>query len=248
MIRLYRTFTPLYLNPQNTAKLKAEFSSSGKSVWAHKEIKQSLLELSLNKCAYCECKLAEESKYMEVEHFQDKDTYPSKVVDWDNLLPSCKRCNVSKSTHDVMADPIINPFTENPKDHLEFHLYRLRGTTDRGTTSEEVLDLNNFDKVLKKRFDIGNSIQESLKDIVEKLQLYKDDSTVRRRNRLLGYLTGVLSECIPEASYAAISATVLHGEASYSNIVDELKKLTLWNKELQDLHDLSEEYVLRCAR
>lgn len=247
MIRLYRSFTPLYLNPDNSAQLKADFELSGKVVWGHNEIKKSLLELSSYKCAYCECKLAEESKYMEVEHFHDKDSYPSMVIEWENLLPSCKRCNASKGTHDVVADPIINPFVDNPKAHIEFHLYRLRGTTDKGAATEEVLDLNNFEKVLKKRFDIGNSIQESLRDILEKVQLYKENSTVRRRNRLLGNLKGVLNECIPEASYSAASATVLHGESSYSTIINELKELGIWSNDLQALHDSSQSCALHCA-
>lgn len=247
MIKLYRNLTPLYLNPTNSAKLHAEFTSSGKTVWAHKEIKKFLLTLSSYKCAYCECQLGEESKYMEVEHFQDKDTYPSKVIEWENLLPSCKRCNVSKSTHDVLSEPIINPFVDNPKDHIEFHLYRLRGTTDKGTASEDVLDLNNFEKVLKKRFEIGNGIQESLQGILEKVQLYKEDPTVRRRNRLLGNLQGVLNECSPEASYSAASATVLHSAPSYSTIVNNLKSLGIWNQELQDLHDSSISCVLPYA-
>ncbi|EON74840.1 hypothetical protein ADIS_4703 [Lunatimonas lonarensis] len=43
-------------------------------------LKESLLELSYGKCAYCECDLKEEAKYMEVEHFEDKANNPNKVL------------------------------------------------------------------------------------------------------------------------------------------------------------------------
>ncbi|WP_375276699.1 HNH endonuclease [Alteromonas australica] len=247
MIKLNRNFTPLYLSPENSARLREAFKSSGKAVWAHTEVKTALLELSSYKCAYCECKLAEESKYMEVEHFHDKASYPSMVIEWDNLLPSCKRCNVSKSTHDVKEEPIINPFINNPKDHIEFHLYRLRGTSDIGIATEEVLDLNNFEKVLQKRFDIGNSIQDSLKDIIEKVQLYEKNQSVRRRNKLIGSLKGLLDECVPEASYSAASATVLHNDPNYLTIVRDLKALNIWTKDLQVLHDNSLSCALQYA-
>ena len=37
---------------------------------------------------------------MEVEHFEDKKNNPNKVIEWENFLPSCKRCNGSKFTQD----------------------------------------------------------------------------------------------------------------------------------------------------
>ena len=49
------------------------------------------------------------------------DDYPDEVVDWDNLLPSCKRCNTTKGTHDVVTEPIINPFDIDPKILPRFH-------------------------------------------------------------------------------------------------------------------------------
>lgn len=96
MIRLYRPNCPQQLTDTVKDELTQEFINTGKNVWAKTYIKSALLAMSHNKCAYCECKLDEESKYMEVEHFLPKDDYPNQVVDWNNLLPSCKRCNTKK--------------------------------------------------------------------------------------------------------------------------------------------------------
>ncbi|MGR0329632.1 HNH endonuclease [Bacillus cereus] len=96
MIHLPRPNCPSKLTDEVKTKLTQDFITSGSSVWGKSYIKSALLEMSHNKCAYCECRLDEESKYMEVEHFLPKDDYPKLVVDWNNLLPSCKRCNGKK--------------------------------------------------------------------------------------------------------------------------------------------------------
>ncbi|EKO3469056.1 HNH endonuclease [Vibrio fluvialis] len=247
MIKLERLYTPLFLNPSKVNSLTQEYLANGTSVWAHNEIKKSLLELSHNKCAYCECLLNEESKYMEVEHFEDKGTNPNKVVVWSNLLPSCKRCNVKKGTHDVLADPIINPFDTDPKDHLEFHLYQFRGATDVGKATEEVLDINNYEKVLRKRFDIGNQLMASISGALDKLEGYKGQPTVRNRNKLLSHVEGILQECTPCALYSATTATVLHKDKNFINLMDEMKICGIWNDELENLKVASLGCVLKCA-
>lgn len=247
MIKLNRKLTPLYLSPHNVDILTNEYKGSGKSVWLHKEIKWGLLELSNKKCSYCECELNEESKYMEVEHFEDKDNNPDKVVVWDNLLPSCKRCNVAKGTHDVIKEPIVNPFVLDPREHFSFHFYRLKGITQEGKSSEDVLDLNNYEKVLKKRFDIGNAIQESLIEIIDKITCYEISSSTRTKNRIISQFKGVLRECIPESSYSATAATILHLDNNYPYIIGKLKDLKLWDEECDELNNKSLECVLKCA-
>lgn len=247
MIKLDRSFTPLYLNPETAEELTSEFKSTGKSVWLHKDIKWALLEVSNKKCAYCECELNEESKYMEVEHFEDKDNNPDKVVLWDNLLPSCKRCNVAKGTHDVLKEPIVNPFYLDPREHFKFQFYRLKGVTQIGKMSEDVLDMNNYEKVLKKRFDIGNAIQESLIEIIDKISLYETNNSTRTKNRAISQFKGVLRECIPESSYSATASTILHSDDNYEIVVGKLKDLKFWDDECNELHNKSLSCVLKCA-
>ena len=84
----------------------------------HKEIKIALFNCSFHKCAYCESK--EESGYLEIEHFFPKSIYPKLTFNWNNLLPSCKRCNIAKGNEDVKNIPIINPTTEDPEKLLKY--------------------------------------------------------------------------------------------------------------------------------
>jgi len=160
MIKLKREQKPEYLSDEKVHELTNEFKSSKKTVWNNDFIKVPLLNSSYGKCAYCECPLTTESNYMEVEHFEDKNNNPEKVVSWKNLLPSCKKCNGSKGTHDVVSEPIINPFEDEPREHLSMRLYRLQGKTSKGITSIEVTDLNNSSRLVFIRFEIGEKISE----------------------------------------------------------------------------------------
>jgi len=244
MIKLERHLTPTLLNPNKVKELTDLFLSTGESVWNNAELKDALLILSNNKCAYCECDLKEESKYMEVEHFENKKHSPNKVIIWDNLLPACKRCNVSKGAHDVITEPIINPFIANPQDHLQLQLYRFRGKTSLGSQTIDVVDLNHNERAVLKRFEIGDALLNSINELLEKLNLYKENPITRRKNRLLGHLEGILLECQEYATYTATTATILHSSPEYYEVVEELKKLGFWTSYFEYLHDNSKSFIL----
>ena len=181
---------------------------------------------------------------MEVEHFRDKDSYPDDVVKWTNLLPSCKRCNGSKGSHDVMSEPIVNPYDDDPRDHFQFRLYRLRAKTLIGEVSLGVLDLNNSDRAVFVRFDIGESIHKSLERAFEILATYQTNEATRTKNRLVGTVRELLLECQPSSEYSAIAASVIHSDKTFSKLTGEMKKLGLWNSELMALHENSKEVAL----
>jgi uncharacterized protein (TIGR02646 family) len=247
MIRLERAFSPLCLAPSRVADLTAQYLATGTSVWNFDELKEALLRTSFGKCAYCECRLSEESKYVEVEHFFCKGLYAHRVVEWENLVPSCKRCNAAKSAHDVATEPIVNPYIEQPADHLTFRLYQLRPASEKGRATLEVLDLNDFERVVKVRFEIGEAVQASLSQAAEKLERYTEQQTTRRRNVLLSHLRGLLQECQPSSDYSATSATVLHSDERYAELRSSLIRLELWSEELEELHFSSGRLVLRCV-
>jgi uncharacterized protein (TIGR02646 family) len=83
--------------------------------WHYKEdaIRTPLFERSHQKCAYCECKVAD-GGYLEVDHFMPKSLYPQSVFEWSNLLPSCGQCNRYKLDHDTGEEAIINPYEIDP--------------------------------------------------------------------------------------------------------------------------------------
>jgi len=97
MIKLELPQKPTELTAKLQAQKTTEFINSGKKkkVWGMEWLKKAVLEMSFGKCCYTEIRLNEESKYMEIEHFYPKSKYPKKVLEWGNLLPSCKKCNIT---------------------------------------------------------------------------------------------------------------------------------------------------------
>lgn len=234
MIKLNRNFTPLCLAPDIVSNLTSKFKIDGANVWNISELKKDLLKTSNGKCAYCECKVDEESKYMEVEHFEDKHSNPDKVVDWDNLLPSCKRCNASKGSHNVTVEPIVNPYETDPKLHLGFKLYRIKALSDVGQNTIDVLALNNFDRVMIKRIEVGEIIQDSIDEAVSLADQYEINASTRNRNRLFGKVRAILRECLEYSAYSATAATVLHNDPDYGLLKTKMNSLGVWSSELQD--------------
>lgn len=244
MIKLERADKPEFLTDDVVYELTEIFKNEKKDVWKHKDIKKNLLDSSFDKCAYCECNIDEESKYLEVEHFEDKDTYPDKVVVWENLLPSCKRCNGNKGTHNVIDEPIINPYIHSPNQHFYLKNYRLKHKTNEGEMSISVLDLNNYKKVVKKRFDIGCKLYETIELAVEKLDLYLENKSTLRKNKLRGIVKGILEECQEDSIYCATSSTILHSDDNFIKVMDGLKSESLWTVEYEFLYQKSKEYIL----
>lgn len=244
MIKLTRANKPVYLTEAKSEELTNEFIASQTSVWNVDEIKIPLMTSSFSKCAYCECDLSKESKYMEVEHFYDKHTYPGKVVEWENLLPSCKRCNGSKSTHDVQELPIINPYEVEPKIHLKLRRYRFSGIDDIGKNTIETVDLNNSERAVFARFQIGEQIHKSIEVAFDRMDRYKENLSTKSKNRLLNMVEEILKEAQPNASYAATTASILHSEPPFIDLIAELESLSLLSPALKRLFESSEKLSL----
>ncbi len=247
MIKLEREDKPRYLSVEKVVELTDEFKASKKSVWNNNHIKEPLLRSSYGKCAYCECPLTSESNYMEVEHFEDKNHNPDKVVLWENLLPSCKKCNGSKGTHDVVNEPIVNPYEEDPKDHFSMRLYRFRGKTPKGMSTIEVTNLNHSSRLVLSRFEIGEKIDELVDTSWERFNFCLSQKDTRSRNRLVKVVEGLLEECQPNSDYSASTATNLLSDTKFSELVAAMRSEDLWNQELDSLLQNASVLVLDCA-
>ncbi|MGY3928044.1 HNH endonuclease [Aeromonas simiae] len=247
MIKLDRAPKPDFLTDEKVDELVNEFKENSTSVWNNENIKEALLNSSYGKCSYCECDLTEESKYMEVEHFEDKKHNPDKVVLWENLLPACKKCNGAKSTHDVIAHPILNPYIQDPKDHLSIRFFRMRGLTKIGKESIDVVDLNNQERLVLKRFEIGSQIANSIEIAWERHATYRTNGRTQSKNRLISLVEGILLECQPKAIYAATTATVVLTDTSFSELIKVMKDEETWNEYLEELYKNAQSLVLQCA-
>lgn len=87
--------------------------------WRHPDIVAALRVETCDKCAYCEGIIADVS-YPHVEHMFPKSARPDLVVAWANLTLGCPVCNVEKADYYEPAAPLLNPYVEDPADHLEF--------------------------------------------------------------------------------------------------------------------------------
>ena len=239
MIKLERISKPEQLTKEKQKELTNEYKATKKNVWNKIFIKEQLLEMSYNKCCYCEIRLNEEGKYMEVEHFLLKKEYKDLVVDWDNLLPSCKRCNGKKGEHNAEIEPIINPTIQNPKKHFFLNAYRLypQINSKLGRTTIDILLLNDRVHLVNPRFSIGIEIIEKLEDILDFLDDYISgvNKTVKRKNKIIERLQKIMKQAIPTSEYSETCATVILNEPNYQAIKNNLESLKLWDNEFKDL-------------
>lgn len=244
MIRLYRFATPAKLSPALVSVLTDEFTRTQRAVWNREDIKTTLSDVGHSKCAYCEARLGRESMYMEVEHFRHKLKYPCDVLNWTNLLPACRRCNGTKGPHDVGLEPIINPFVDDPKSHLLIKRYRLRGKTDLGQKTIEVLDLNNHRRAVLARFEVGEATTALIDECCEQLHNFLLTHKPVHRTKLLSRTTALLEECTPPAAYAATSATVVINSKEFRNLVDALRYNDIWSDQLEFLYSTARDLAL----
>ncbi|MDA5534583.1 hypothetical protein HB976_05975 [Yersinia mollaretii] len=236
MIKLKRRNKPEYLTDDKQKELTKTFKENGgKTVWKNEEIGKSLLESSSYKCAYCECTLQQEDSYMQVEHFKDKDTYPDDVVNWDNLLPSCARCNRKKWTLDVVKEPIINPYNDDPRNHLKQQAYRLYSKDLKGDVTITKLDLNDDYRVVFPRFSASNEIGKQLTELTGNL-----NDSYKLRNGI----TRLLQCCQANQPYSAFTAYALHSNQDYTKIKQLLICNDLWDIDLIELHQNSIDIAL----
>lgn len=236
MIHLSRIDKPKKL-ALNEAELTKTYFETGKRVWNQTYIKEALITMSNGKCCYCECNITTESKYLEVEHFLPKKTYPDLVVEWTNLLPSCKRCNGNKGNHDPNREKIINPAIDNPVDYLQLRNYRLMPKNKIAKTTINTLYLNDSERLVLARYSIGNLTHEFLQDLLELSIDYQESTnkTQTLKNKVVNRLKALLKTGTPEKEFASTVATVILTDDTYEKIKFILQQLILWDDELVSL-------------
>jgi uncharacterized protein (TIGR02646 family) len=241
MIQLKSVPLPLQLTEKLIEELTQKFKADNKErVWDKQYIRDTLLEMSNYKCCYSECKLGEKSNFMEVEHFHAKSLYPDKVLEWDNLFPSSKKCNGHKNNWDVVEKPIVHPVLDNPKDHLYFKNYRFCEKTQKGKNTIEAVDLNNMQHWAIPRARLGFVIQDKLNDIEEQLPDLQTDKTKRR---LIKTLKNILREGTKEYEFSTVAATIILHDKNYMLIKKAFQDNGFWDEEFIGL----ESEVEYCA-
>lgn len=238
MIKLEKGKKPDYLSDDKVQELIERYKSNSDTVWNHEKIKERLLESSNSKCAYCECKLQIEDSYVEVEHFKCKKRYPDEVVNWDNLLPSCKRCNLRKGSLDVVITPIINPYEDDPKLHLSIQACRLypKGNVgSKGDNTIKKLDLNDYERLLQSRFEASNRINKYIDDLVNN----KSNIDYVRNNMIT-----TLELCQPDKAFSAFLSFTLLNNKDTKIIKQVLIDNDLWDDDLNEMYTTCQKIAL----
>lgn len=234
MIKLSKGVPPGYLSKDKIKELTDKYKNEKRSVWIRKGITLPLRKTSSNKCAYCEIKVNGNGSYMEVDHFRYKDKYQEHVVEWDNLIPSCKQCNTKKGKHDIEVNPILNPYHDNPKDHLCYCNYCIIGLTEKGRMTESLLGFNNNESNARiNRLLISEKLNKSLHQGYDYLKVFDATNDVIYLNKAKNVLSGLLSSCGGNYEYSAITSTLLLLDPEFEKVIDKIKREDKWDDEME---------------
>lgn len=85
--------------------------------YRHPDIKRKIRDETSDKCAYCESKITH-AYPGDIEHLLPYSIFPNQIVEWNNLTLSCGECNRRKLDYYDVAQPLMNPYSDEPSDHL----------------------------------------------------------------------------------------------------------------------------------
>ncbi len=165
-------------------KIPDKIKDSLLSHYRHSDIQLELFKSSFFKCAFCECKPAV-SGNIEVEHFAPKSLYPDLTFDWDNLLPSCRKCNEAKQDFDTKIYPIINPAEVDPETVLTYGFLKIcpikgAANVELADRTIEVCNLN-CSRLYETRASLMKSLTEHADDLKEKMEWIKEADTPQKQ-------------------------------------------------------------------
>jgi hypothetical protein len=82
-------------------------------------IREALRVETHDKCAYCESRMLHVTPD-HIEHIRPRSIHPDLVVTWTNLTIACPMCNQTKRDYDSDEEPLLNPYEQDPGEHLLF--------------------------------------------------------------------------------------------------------------------------------
>ncbi|MCG8805508.1 hypothetical protein G1K75_07540 [Tenacibaculum finnmarkense] len=239
MIQLELTDKPIELTAKVQKELTDKFIDSDKStdVWNTKFIREAVKKLAFGKCCFSEIKLDTKSTYTEIEHFYPKDLYPNEVVKWGNLLPSSKKCNTTKGKTDIKKETIINPFFDNPKEHLYFENFRLypkdNSTTGKNTIS--IVALNDRLHFVSPRSEVSLKVLDLIEDFY--IEYIENDGlsslTPRKKVNRLNRIKGYFSDINRKTEFSACISSAVKDSINFTNIISYLKENNYWDEDFE---------------
>jgi uncharacterized protein (TIGR02646 family) len=130
--------------------------------YKHPDNKEVLRVASHDKCMYCESKISA-TYYGDVEHIRPKSHFPELEFTWDNLGYVCAKCNGKKGDQFDVTTPFINPYEEDPKDHIAAigAIMRPKRGSERGEMTILCIELNR-DSLVERRKERIDQLEKSI--------------------------------------------------------------------------------------
>jgi len=196
MIRLSKLDEPKVLrkNKASWTKQLLELKASGENVPASlaskyrlPEVKRVIVEEASGKCAYCESAV-DHVYFGDVEHLLPKSEKPELTFEWSNLGYACSICNGNKSSYFDPKLSLVNPYAENPSDHIRFYGFFMFNAPEsrRGQMTIEQIELNRAELVERRK--------ERLEQVKRMCDLWARESNARLRSVLWGEIEREMAE------------------------------------------------------
>ncbi len=130
--------------------------------YKHPQNKEALKAASHNKCMYCESHVSH-IDFGDVEHIRPKDRFPALEFSWDNLGYACSKCNNEKRNKFFDQTPFIDPYSENPREHIYAFgaMLRPKKGSERGEITIKEIGLNRAD-LLEKRDERIKTLEQAI--------------------------------------------------------------------------------------
>ncbi|GBU12700.1 hypothetical protein AwEntero_13010 [Enterobacterales bacterium] len=135
-------------------------------------------------------------------------------------MPCCGRCNLAKSDLDTVIKPIINPYIDEPSDHLYVSLLKIKSKPGSipGVNTVIELDLNNS-RLITARGYLLSEIENITERISRKIIEFKNSTTVRVKSNRLGELLNLIDDLEdlmhPSHAYSFFCRAIIKSEDEY---------------------------------
>lgn len=136
----------------------------------YKHLRETLISQQKQMCCYCEIKLVENTD-AHVEHFIDKDSFPQKRFQFDNLLASCQyndSCGHKKGND--YFEGMISPLNENCQSKFTYtgngKIIAVDETDKDAENTIILLDLN-CKRLVDRRKSIITTLENSDKEFLQ---------------------------------------------------------------------------------
>lgn len=186
----------------------AQMAPSTRYRYRHAEIKEAVKRDSSEKCIYCESKITHVYPG-EIDHLLPASKRRDLSVAWENLGYVCAECNREKRDYYEPALPLLDPYEDEPGEHLAFYgpMVLWRSGSERGEVTVRELKLHRRPGLLERK-----------KERIEALQVLIDRISAMAPGPLRTAVeTALDDELLDEREYAATARAFVAGARADSS-------------------------------